>query len=117
MPLLVRVESLTSQRMALPNDNRRADAQRQRRDPQEITAPGAEVSGRDNVIGFLAVFQEAFPHGPELDRRRGCPAAGMGLPLTRFAGRKIEIFGCAGVLARDLQGGTLAKYRVPEHAG
>ena len=27
----------------------------------EITAPGAQVSGRDNVIGFLAVFQEAFP--------------------------------------------------------
>src|SRR6266511_2591708 len=27
----------------------------------EITAPGAQVSGRDNVIGFLAVFLEAFP--------------------------------------------------------
>src|SRR6185437_7959249 len=27
----------------------------------EITAPGAQVSGRDNVIGFIAVFQEAFP--------------------------------------------------------
>jgi predicted ester cyclase len=27
----------------------------------KMTAPGAEVSGRDNVIGFLAVFQEAFP--------------------------------------------------------
>ena len=27
----------------------------------EMTAPGAQVSGRDNVIGFLAVFQEAFP--------------------------------------------------------
>ena len=27
----------------------------------EMTAPGAHVSGRDNVIGFLAVFQEAFP--------------------------------------------------------
>ncbi len=27
----------------------------------EMTAPGAKVSGRDNVIGFLAVFQEAFP--------------------------------------------------------
>jgi predicted ester cyclase len=26
-----------------------------------MTAPGARVSGRDNVIGFLAVFQEAFP--------------------------------------------------------
>ncbi len=27
----------------------------------EMTAPGAQVSGRDNVIGFLAVFQQAFP--------------------------------------------------------
>jgi predicted ester cyclase len=28
----------------------------------EFTAPGAaQVSGRDNVIGFIAVFQEAFP--------------------------------------------------------
>ena len=26
-----------------------------------MTAPGAQVSGRDNVIGFLAVFQGAFP--------------------------------------------------------
>ena len=26
----------------------------------EMTAPGARVSGRDNVIGFIAVFQEAF---------------------------------------------------------
>jgi len=28
----------------------------------EMRAPGgAQVSGRDNVIGFIAVFQEAFP--------------------------------------------------------
>ena len=27
----------------------------------EMTAPGAQVSGRDNVIGFIAGFQEAFP--------------------------------------------------------
>ena len=27
----------------------------------EMTAPGAQVTGRDNVIGFIAVFQEAFP--------------------------------------------------------
>ena len=27
----------------------------------EFTAPGAKVSGRDNVIGFIAVFHEAFP--------------------------------------------------------
>jgi predicted ester cyclase len=27
----------------------------------EMAAPGAQVSGRDNVIGFIAVFQEAFP--------------------------------------------------------
>ena len=27
----------------------------------EMTAPGAQVSGRDNVIAFLAIFQEAFP--------------------------------------------------------
>jgi len=27
----------------------------------EMTAPGARLSGRDDVIGFLAVFQEAFP--------------------------------------------------------
>jgi predicted ester cyclase len=26
-----------------------------------MTAPGAQVSGRDNVIGFIGVFQEAFP--------------------------------------------------------
>src|SRR3954451_24374648 len=30
-------------------------------DDAEMTAPGAQVSGRDNVIGFIAVFQEAFP--------------------------------------------------------
>ncbi len=29
----------------------------------EMAAPGAQVSGRDDVIGFLAVFQEAFPDG------------------------------------------------------
>ena len=27
----------------------------------EMTAPGGQVSGRDNVIGFIGVFQEAFP--------------------------------------------------------
>jgi predicted ester cyclase len=27
----------------------------------EMTAPGAQVSGRDDVIGFLAAFQAAFP--------------------------------------------------------
>ena len=27
----------------------------------ELTAPGAQVSGRANVIGFVAVFQGAFP--------------------------------------------------------
>jgi predicted ester cyclase len=27
----------------------------------EMTAPGAHVSGRDDVIGFIAAFQEAFP--------------------------------------------------------
>ena len=27
----------------------------------EMTAPGAQVNGRDNVIGFIAAFQEAFP--------------------------------------------------------
>jgi predicted ester cyclase len=27
----------------------------------EMTAPGAQVSGRDDVIGFLDVFHEAFP--------------------------------------------------------
>ena len=27
----------------------------------EFTAPGVQVSGRNNVIGFIAVFQEAFP--------------------------------------------------------
>ena len=27
----------------------------------EMTAPGAQVSGRDDVIGFIAAFQEAFP--------------------------------------------------------
>jgi predicted ester cyclase len=27
----------------------------------EMTAPGAQLSGRDSVIGFLAAFQEAFP--------------------------------------------------------
>ncbi|MGV1047828.1 MAG: ester cyclase [Solirubrobacterales bacterium] len=29
----------------------------------EIVAPGASVSGREAVLGFLAVFQEAFPDG------------------------------------------------------
>ena len=28
-----------------------------------MTAPGAQVSGRDDVIGFLDVFHEAFPDG------------------------------------------------------
>ena len=27
----------------------------------EMTAPGAQLRGRDNVIGFIAAFQEAFP--------------------------------------------------------
>ena len=27
----------------------------------EVTAPGAQVNGRDNVLAFIAVFQEAFP--------------------------------------------------------
>src|SRR4029079_2861156 len=27
----------------------------------EFAAPGAQVSGSDNVIGFIAVFHEAFP--------------------------------------------------------
>ena len=27
----------------------------------EMTAPVAQVSGRDKVIGFIAAFQEAFP--------------------------------------------------------
>ena len=29
----------------------------------EMAAPGAQLSGRDAVIGFLGVFQEAFPDG------------------------------------------------------
>ncbi len=29
----------------------------------QIVAPGASVSGRDEVLGFLSVFQEAFPSG------------------------------------------------------
>jgi predicted ester cyclase len=29
----------------------------------EIVAPGASRSGRDEVLGFLGVFQEAFPDG------------------------------------------------------
>ena len=29
----------------------------------EMVAPGAQVSGRDDVIGFLGVFHEAFPDG------------------------------------------------------
>lgn len=29
----------------------------------EMVAPGASVSGRDAVLGFLGVFQEAFPAG------------------------------------------------------
>ena len=28
----------------------------------EMVAPGARVSGRENVLGFIAVFQEAFPN-------------------------------------------------------
>jgi predicted ester cyclase len=27
----------------------------------ELVAPGGQASGRDGVIGFLGVFQEAFP--------------------------------------------------------
>jgi predicted ester cyclase len=27
----------------------------------EMTAPGAQISGRDNVLGFIGAFQEAFP--------------------------------------------------------
>ena len=29
----------------------------------QIVAPGASVSGRDEVLGFLSVFQAAFPNG------------------------------------------------------
>ena len=78
--LFVRGETATSERMALPTtigeqmpsardvilkhidafNARDSDA-----DPwavdAEMTAPGAKLSGRDNVIGFLAAFQEAFP--------------------------------------------------------
>lgn len=32
-------------------------------DGAELVAPGASVSGRDEVLGFLDVFQEAFPDG------------------------------------------------------
>jgi predicted ester cyclase len=30
-------------------------------DDAEMRTPGAQISGRENVLGFLAVFQEAFP--------------------------------------------------------
>jgi predicted ester cyclase len=30
-------------------------------DDAEFTAPGVQVSGRADVLGFIAVFQEAFP--------------------------------------------------------
>jgi hypothetical protein len=42
------------------NDDRNSDADPWAADA-EITAPGAQVSGRANVIGFLAMFQEALP--------------------------------------------------------
>jgi predicted ester cyclase len=29
----------------------------------EMVAPGATISGRDGVLGFMSVFQEAFPAG------------------------------------------------------
>jgi len=29
----------------------------------EFVAPGAAISGREQVLGFLGVFQEAFPEG------------------------------------------------------
>jgi hypothetical protein len=40
----------------------------------EMTALGAQVSGRDNVTGFIAVFQEAFPP-PAAQRLVHCPVA------------------------------------------
>lgn len=45
--------------VAAMND-RNSDADPWAADAQMV-APGAEVSGRDEVIGFLGVFQEAFP--------------------------------------------------------
>ena len=30
----------------------------------ELVAPGGQASGRDDVIGFLGVFHEAFPGPP-----------------------------------------------------
>src|SRR4029078_10526616 len=76
----VRGQRLTSERMALPTrfgeqmpnardvilkhidafNGRDSDADPWAADA-EFTAPGATVSGRDDVIGFIAVFQEAFP--------------------------------------------------------
>ena len=35
----------------------------------EIVAPGARFKGRENVLGFLGAFQEAFPDG-RLDLKR-----------------------------------------------
>lgn len=32
-------------------------------DDAQMVAPGASVSGRDEVLGFLSVFQAAFPNG------------------------------------------------------
>src|ERR1051325_2882010 len=78
--LFVRGERLASERIALPTtigeqmpnardvivkhidafNARDSDADPWAADA-EFTAPGAQVSGRENVIGFIGVFQEAFP--------------------------------------------------------
>lgn len=52
----------------------------------EMTAPGASVSGREAVLGFLDVFHEAFPDGRLVSEKLivdGDSAAVEG----RFAGR------------------------------
>ena len=41
-------------------NDRNSDADPWAADAQMV-APGAQASGRDEVLGFLGVFQEAFP--------------------------------------------------------
>jgi hypothetical protein len=57
----------------------------------EMTAPGAQVSGRDNVIGFIGVFQEAFPD-LRLEIKQlltDGPAAAAEWTTGRGAGRRV----------------------------
>jgi predicted ester cyclase len=60
-------ESATDARTVIERHIEAFNARRPDEDPwateAQMVAPGAEISGREGVLGFMGVFQEAFPDG------------------------------------------------------